>query len=158
MNLKTHKLMNLKTQSNMEITKEDYMAIIGEMAYKSISQTDETNVRYCEKEAQEEISGYLRPTYDCDKIFNTTGNERNRQILMFMTDIALYHLSASLPQKMGSEVRKDRYERAIKWLEGVQQGKIVPNLPHASSTDEQGNVTQSGSLVFGSQKKLKHNW
>ena len=46
-------------------------------------------------------------------------------------------MAASLPQKMGTEIRKERYDRAIKWLEGVQSGKIVPDLP--VSTDEEGN-------------------
>ena len=45
---------------------------------------------------------------------------------MYTCDIALYHMSASMPQKMGSEIREVRYKRAIKWLEGVQAGGIIP--------------------------------
>lgn len=134
------------------------MAIIGEMAYKNISGAEEANVRRCEKEAQEEISGYLRPTYDVTKVFEATGEDRNPQIVMFMADISLYHLSASLPQKMGSEVRKERYDRAIKWLEGVQSGKIVPDLPRQTTLDEEGNTKEVGGIVYGSDKKLTHNW
>ena len=59
------------------------------------------------------------------------------------------------PQKMGMEIRKERYERAIKWLEGVQAGKIVPDLPLA--TDEDGNPV-GFPMVYGCQKKLRHNW
>ena len=54
---------------------------------------------------------------------------------MRTADIALYHLVASLPQKMGIEIRKERYERAIEWLEGVQSGKIIPDLPLIEEED-----------------------
>ena len=67
----------------------------------------------------------------------------------------IYHMAASAPQKMGMEIRKERYERAIKWLEGVQAGKIIPDLPLA--IDENGNPV-GVPLVYGSQKKLRHNW
>ena len=77
---------------------------------------------------------------------------------MFMADVTLYHLSASLPQKMGSEIRKERYDRAIKWLEGVQSGKIVPDIPRTTILDKEGNSTEAGAFIYGSEKKLIHNW
>ena len=108
-----------------------------------------------ETEAVEEISGYLRPKYDTSAIFSAVGTERNRLVVMYTCDIALYHMAASAPQKMGMEIRKERYERAIKWLEGVQAGKIVPDLPLA--IDEDGNPV-GFPMVYGCQKKLRHNW
>ena len=68
----------------MELTKEDYMAVISEMAYKNIAGTDEADMRRGEREAQEEISGYLRSIYDVAKIFSATGENRNPQIVMTM--------------------------------------------------------------------------
>lgn len=139
----------------MFITDEDYKVVIGDTALKVISQTDEANRNNAEAEAQEEISGYLRPKYDCSAIFSAVGSERNRQIVMYTCDIALYHMVSAMPQKMGSEIRKERYERAIKWLEGVQAGKIIPDLPLA--VDEEGNSTAE-TVLFDSQPKLRHNW
>lgn len=108
-----------------------------------------------ELEACEEIAGYLRPKYDTEAVFSAEGEERNRLVVMYAADIALYHMIAAMPQKMGSEIRKERYERAVKWLEGVQAGKIIPDLPLA--TDEDGTPT-GDLLIFGSQKQLRHNW
>ena len=139
----------------MYITEEDYRVVVGENALKVISQTDETNRLMAEVEAQEEIACYLRPKYDCETIFAAEGDERNRQIVMYTCDIALYHMVSAMPQKMGAEIRKERYERAIKWLEGVQAGKIVPALPLA--TDERGNATGE-SIIYSSQPQLRHNW
>jgi len=139
----------------MFITDNDYKVVIGDNALKVISQVSESNRLNAEAEAQEEISGYLRPTYDCNAIFAAEGDSRNRLIVMYTCDIALYHLSASMPQKMGSEIREERYKRAIEWLEGVQAGKIVPDLPYA--TDDDGELSAQ-PVIWHSQKPLRHNW
>lgn len=139
----------------MFITEQDYKIVIGQQALNVISQVSEENRKNAEAEAIEEITSYLRPKYDTDAIFSETDNKRNRLIVMYTCDCALYHMAASAPMKMGMEIRKERYERAIKWLEGVQAGKIVPDLPLAS--DEDGNPV-GFPMVYGCQKKLRHNW
>lgn len=139
----------------MFITDEDYRVVIGEAALKTVSQTSAENRANAESEAQEEISSYLRPVYNCKAVFAADGFSRNKLIVMYMCDIALYHMTASLPQKMGSEIRKERYERAVKWLEGVQAGKIVPDLPVC--VDATGEPSGVG-VVFHSQKPLRNNW
>ena len=48
----------------MFITEDDYKVVVGDTALKVISQTDDANRNNAEAEAQEEISGYLRPRYD----------------------------------------------------------------------------------------------
>ena len=139
----------------MFITEEDYKVVIGDAALKVVSQTSTEIRANAEAEAMEEISGYLRPTYDTDQIFNADADERNRLVVMYTCDIALYHMVSAMPQKMGSEVRKERYERAIKWLEGVQAGKIIPDLPLATGEDGEPS---GGMLIYPSQKPLRHNW
>lgn len=138
----------------MFIDTEDYNVVIGDAALKVVSQSSPENIANAEAEAIEEISGYLRPVYDTAAIFAATGNDRNRLIVMYTADIVLYHLTASQPQKMGSEIRKERYERAIKWLEGVQAGKIVPDLPLAGSDDDSPGFGTS----YYSFPKLRHDW
>lgn len=138
----------------MFIDTEDYKVVIGDAALKVVSQSSPENIANAEAEAIEEISGYLRPVYDTTAIFAATGNDRNRLIVMYTADIVLYHLTASQPQKMGSEIRKERYERAIKWLEGVQAGKIVPDLPLAGSDDDSPGF----GISYYSFPKLRHDW
>lgn len=139
----------------MFITDNDYKVVIGEAALKVASQASPENRTNAENEAQEEISSYLRPVYNCEAIFDAEGAMRNKLIVMYACDIALYHMVSSMPQKMGIEIRKERYERAIKWLEGVQAGKIIPDLPAAVEPDGQPSGT---SVVFHSQEPLRHNW
>lgn len=139
----------------MFITDEDYKVVIGDQALKVVSQVSQENRANAETEAMEEIAGYLRPKYNTKAVFSAAGTDRNRLVVMYTCDIALYHMAASTPQKMGMEIRKERYERAVKWLEGVQAGKIVPDLPLAM--DECGEPVGM-PMVYGCQKKLKHNW
>lgn len=139
----------------MFINDEDYRVVIGESALKVVSQTSPENRHNAESSAIEEIASYLRPTYNTAQVFAGEGDRRNKLIVMYTCDIAIYHMVSSQPQKMGSDIRKERYERAIKWLEGVQAGKIIPDLP--LSLNEQGEPSGSG-LKWQSQKPLRHNW
>lgn len=138
----------------MFINTEDYKVVIGDVALKVISQSTPENIENAEVEAIEEMASYLRPVYDTEAVFSATGDGRNRLIVMYAADIALYHLMASAPQKMGSEIRKERYERAIKWLEGVQAGKIIPDLPFLKAEDGSSGFGTS----FHSSPKLCHDW
>lgn len=138
----------------MFLTENDYAVVIGEDALKVISRASEENRANAELEAIEEISGYLRPVYDCNAIFTAEGDARNRLIVMRTADIALYHLASSLPQKMGIEIRKERYDLAIKWLEGIQAGKIIPDLPTVKEDDHTGSF----GTIYHSEPKLRHNW
>lgn len=82
----------------MFITDEDYKVVIGESALKVVSQVSTENRSNAEMEAQEEMAGYLRPKYDCAALFAAEGDERNRLVVMYCCDIALYHMAASLPE------------------------------------------------------------
>ncbi len=75
---------------------------------------------------------------------------------MYTADIALYNMIASLSQRLGYDTRKERYDRAIKWLEGVQAGKIVPDLPLA--TDEEGEPTSIGGILAYGNGPDRHSW
>jgi len=102
---------------------------------------DSAIIEICEDRAIEEMRCYLDKFYDCDAIFGASGTARNQLVLMMALDIAIYHIFCQHnPYKM-SEIRKERYERAVKWLEAVAAAKITidgaPKLPeeelHANS-------------------------
>lgn len=139
----------------MFIQEIDYKTVIGETALKVVTQADQETRANAELEAVEEISGYLRPKYDCDKIFSAEGDKRNRQILMFACDIALYHMAASLPGRMGMDIRKERYENALERLKQIQSGVVVPDLPEA--VDEAGE-SAAPSIRFGSKPCIDNSY
>lgn len=140
------------------INDNDYHVVIGENALKVISQVSADVRSAAELQAQAEIAGYLNPKYDTTAIFNPE-NTRHPLIVMYTCDIALYHMSAAMPGKMGSEIRKERYDRAIRWLEGVANGKIVPTgLPLATTTTPDGKVVSNLGSRFSSDKKQNNTW
>ena len=138
----------------MFITDEDYTVVIGPDALKILSQASPENRRNAEMRAIEEISGYLRPVYDCNRTFATVGEDRNAYLVMITVDIALYHMTASLPGKMGLDIRKPRYEQAIEWLKSVQNGTVTPDLPLIESADG----SESFSAIFSSAPKQNKIW
>ena len=88
----------------MFITEEDYRVVIGENALKVVSQASQEIRDNAELEACEEIAGYLRPKYDTEAVFSAEGEGRNRLVVMYAADIALYHMIAAMPQKGGPDI------------------------------------------------------
>lgn len=139
----------------MFLTEEDYI-VASSTALSVLQQSSEENRERAERMAIEEVSGYLRSRYDVEKVFAATGAERNDLVVMRTCDVALYHLSSWLPNKMGHDIRKERYELAVKWLEGVQTGKITPDLP--TVTGEDGEEDINNPMKWGSEKKNVYLW
>lgn len=110
------------------VTEDDYI-VVGSEALKIIQQSKAENRNRAELAAREEISGYLRERYDVARIFAAKDIGRNMQIVLYYCDIALYHMVCWLPGRAGLEIREKRYKQATEWLEKVQSGKTMPDLP-----------------------------
>ena len=91
---------------------------------------DSAIVEICEDRAIEEMRGYLDKFYDTEAIFSATGADRNQLVLMMAVDITVYHIYCQHNPYKISQVRKDRYDRAVEWLKAVAAGKItIANAP-----------------------------
>lgn len=139
----------------MEISEQDYRTVIGESALAIVSQASAEVRQSAERMAEEEMAGYLRPRYDVAAVFGADGEGRNPLVVMYLCDIALYNMAASLPQKMGMDVRQMRYERAIGWLEEVSKGNIVPDLPVAVGDDGESVAL---TTRWGSERRQGNMW
>ena len=124
------------------ITPEDYNASVHQEILDAVTRSDKTIVEICEDRAIAEMRGYLSARYDCDKVFAATGSQRNQLVLMMAIDIAIYHIFCVHNPRIMSQVRIDRYERAVEWLKGVRKGDIaVDGLPEITKED-QHNASQ----------------
>lgn len=139
----------------MFITEEDYKVVIGDAALKVSPRRTKRTAPMRKRKPSRRCRGTCDPNMTALQHSLQRANSATAQLVMYACDIALYHMVSAMPQKMGSEIRKERYERAIKWLEGVQAGKIIPDLPLA--TDEEGNAS-GGTTLFSSQPQLHHTW
>lgn len=102
----------------------DYDASIHREILDALTRDDDTVVEICEDRAIAEMRCYLSKRYDCDRIFSATGDGRHQLVLMMVLDIAVYHIFCiHNPQKL-SQIRKDRYERAVEWMKAVAREDI----------------------------------
>jgi phage gp36-like protein len=104
--------------------------------------------------AMEEIRSYLSVRFDCDAIFAATGTDRNALIVEMMKNIAAWHVVRLSNVDIIYEKLKDRYDRAINWLDRVASGLLVPSLP--IKQDENGG-TQT-RFRSGSNPKFNHSF
>lgn len=140
----------------MFLTESDYAAVCEPTTLDVIQQSDEEIRQRAEAYAIEEISSYLRARYDMSAAFAVTGDDRNKQLVMMTVDVALYHLMAWLPKRMGFEIREIRYNSVIKTLVDVHN-KLQMNLP--TYTDPVTGETDTGNPVkYGSWKKNRNDW
>lgn len=132
------------------ITSEDYDASIHAEILDRITRSDTSVVKICEQRAIAEMRGYLGGRYDCDAIFSARGDDRLQLVVMMAVDITVYHLFCIHNPKAMSDIRRQRYERAVEWLEGVAAQRIsidgAPRLPEEE-------IHGKAKWKFGSNKK-----
>ena len=148
----------------MFLTIEDYKAVVDGKTLEVIHQSDPANLQRAERYAIDEIKSYLKAAYpnktglkpyDTNATFAATGSDRNSQLVMYCCDISLYHFIAWLPQRIGFEIREKRYKQAIDWLEKVQKGDVVLDLPFVDNPAEN---QAKGSIRYGGLKKSVYGW
>jgi hypothetical protein len=101
--------------------------------------------------AQAEISSALRGRYDIDAIFSATDMERSDEVIMWMLDIALYHMHAKLSKRMGMDIRKERYDSVKSTLRQIARGQLMPDLP--TLPEDAGNP-----MRLNSEPKQRYGW
>lgn len=134
------------------IDREDYGASIHAEILDAVTRNDPSVIEICEDRAIAQMKSYLGARYDCNAIFGARGGERNGLVLMTAIDIAIYHiLCAHNPQKL-SQLRQDRYDRALEWLKRVSENKLsIADAPEL----ETGRQTPA-SLMSSNPKRTQH--
>lgn len=136
------------------LTEDDYKLQIRDYELDEITGYTDAIRLQSELAAQEEMESYLRERYNVGEIFGETGDERSKLIVMYLIDISLYHMFSAITPRNVPQVRIDRYDAAIAWLQKVAAGKISPDLP--VNEDEDGNnITNS---LFGNSPLDGTNW
>jgi len=133
----------------------DYDASIHREILDGLVRDDETLIEICEDRAIAEMRGYLSRRYDCDQLFSATGSDRNQLVLMMAIDIAVYHIFCiHNPQKL-SQIRKDRYNRAMEWLKQVAGEEIsIDGAPLLSEDERLARLT----FIIRSNPKRVNNY
>jgi len=125
--------------------------------------------------AQVEMESYLRGRYDCDAIFTASGpvaavpasgdtpaveaqpDTRNRLLVMYLVDMALYHLHSRQNPRNVPQIRQDRYDQALSWLKMARKGELSVGLPPLPANNEDGTPNADTILPRGGSLPKQKN-
>ena len=133
---------------------KDYDASIHKEILDALTREDDTVIEICEDRAIAEMRCYLSKRYDCDIIFSVVGDKRNQLILMMAIDISVYHIFCIHNPRNLSQVRKDRYERAVEWMKAVADEDI--SIDGAPLLPEEVRANKSNFLMKSNRKRVNH--
>lgn len=116
--------------------------------------------------AEQEVRSYLtsnnlkqwqdgRPRYDVDLIFLAQGENRNALIMQHVKTVAVWYVCQLSNPDIIYEHIKERYDRAIDYLNRVSKGTVTLNLPVLVDSDTDP-ATQKQPFRFGSRTKFNH--
>jgi phage gp36-like protein len=121
------------------LAEPDLLTAIYPEQLDAITREDDAAAQFAMDTAEEEMKGYLSPKYDVATIFGKVGAARNKLLVTFCRDIAVFHLINIANPGIDYPSKKDLYERAVRWCEQVQSGKINPPDLELDEEDETDN-------------------
>jgi len=157
----------------MFIQPSELSSAIYEYQLNEITESDEDIVTLAIQAAIEEMKSYLnpssqqrwkdgRPRYDVAVIFSKVGNDRNTLVLELCKSITVWYICRLANVDIIHDKIKERYDRAIDWLEKVSGvGKyangpaLAPDLP-TLAVDPEADSTKP--FRFGSRDKFNHDF
>lgn len=136
------------------INLSDYDASIHREILDALVREDAGIIEICEDRAIQEMRSYLSGRYDCNAIFSAEGSMRNQLVLMMAIDIAIYHIFCiHNPQKL-SQIRQDRYDRAVEWLRQVNKGDV--GIDGAPLLPEEDQIAHDSTRIISNPKRHNH--
>ncbi len=137
----------------MFIAYDDFKMQIKEDRLEAAIEEDPTILDKAILAAQSEAESYLNNRFDMDTTMSRVGDARSQVLVMYIVDLAIYHLSSKANPRNVSQLRQDRYDTAIKWLESVNAGKITPPDMVRLTSKEQNSYGK-----WGSKRKPSTSW
>lgn len=85
---------------------------------------------------------------------------RHPLIITYLIDVALYLLHSRMNPRGIPDIRQDRYDHVIEWLNLCRQGKVSPGLPFLPDNKEDGSLNPDSIIRIrsGSHKKLRNTY
>lgn len=124
----------------------DLNAVILPQELTEITRGDTAMVAAALDAACEQMKAWLHDSYDVDVIFAKTGTERHALLVRHGCDIAVYFLVARNQAGQELEDRRERYDRAIRWLKEVQKSETYSSLERRAETAQK-------HITYGSNTK-----
>ncbi|WP_434575516.1 phage protein Gp36 family protein [Riemerella anatipestifer] len=140
------------------LTEQDYKPQIRNWILNVVTQNDPGAREQAELAAQVEMESYLRSRYKVREIFNKQGTERNYLLVMYLVDMAIYHLHSNISPDNIPEIRYVRYKSAIDWLHKVATEKLSPDLPEIDGGEDENGKSNSTGFEYGGNEKYSERY
>ena len=152
----------------MFLEEKDLDSTIYEYQLEAITEGNEQIILEALMTAEEEVRSYLslnnkrqkydgRLIYDVDKILSAKGTDRNPMIKNTMISIAKWHIVDLCNADVIYEHAKERYDRAVTWLNKLSKGEITLNtLPVIENNSTETDDDSTAPFAYGSREKFNH--
>ena len=152
----------------MFLEEKDLDSTIYEYQLEAITEGNEQIILEALMTAEEEVRSYLslnnkrqkydgRLIYDVDKILSAKGTDRNPMIKNTMISIAKWHIVDLCNVDVIYEHAKERYDRAVTWLNKLSKGEITLNtLPVIENNPTETDDDSTAPFAYGSREKFNH--
>lgn len=122
-------------------------------------QADDTAIDQAILMAIQEATSYLNGKYDCTRIFNAQGRERNPLVLEHCKSMAIWYLLRISNANYLFEKAKIYYDNAVAWFKlvagvGESGRSIAPDLP-LKKTEEGDTISK---IRMNSHPKFRHSF
>ena len=139
----------------MFLNKTDFSLIADDQEIEELTAYSAITLDTASLLAEAEMLSYLNASFDMATAFAATAENRNRLLVMYGCDIAIYHLCARMAQHSVPDIREKRYDTALEWLKMVSQGKLTPPLPLRPSG---ADGSPQSPTRFGGNPKFIHQY
>lgn len=151
----------------MFIQEEELKSAIYQYQVIQITEADSDITLSAISAAEEEMRSYLeannqvrfrdgRPLLDLTAILTAVGTARNALLLTHCKTIAVWHLVQLCNADVIYEQVKERYDRAIAWLEKLGEGAVnISTLP-VLDPEAENNPSNKAPWSQGSRKKFRY--
>ena len=133
------------------LSRDDFKHAIKLNLLDQLTDTDITIIDEIVAATVEEMKAYLKTRYNVATIFSATGSARNKLVVLYCRDMALYHIYSRYTLKAMPAIRDQRYKEALKWLQDVRDERNNPDGFPAS-----GSAT-AGYVKVGSNAKRENH-
>lgn len=100
-----------------------------------------------EQKAEAQMRSRLASQYDVNAIFAASGVARNSEIIMYYIDMVLYHLHSRMNPGQVPQLRIDRYNEALTWLDKMASGEYKASLPVVDADSD--GVNDNAIVKYG---------
>ncbi|PDS26463.1 phage protein Gp36 family protein [Flavobacterium branchiophilum] len=150
----------------MFITVQELNSVIYDYQLAQITEQNNDIALTAIATAEQEVRSYLtsnnlkqwqdgRPRYDVDLIFSAQGENRNALIMQHVKTVAVWYVCQLSNPDIIYEHIKERYDRAIDYLNRISKGAVTLNLP-VLAEDGTNPTNQKELFRFGSRTKFNH--